>query len=193
MPFIMFEDNKKSNAITIKDIAVALHLSTATVSRALRDSYQISIETKTRVKEYAEQHNYAPNLIAQSLRLHKSKSIGVLLCSIPNHFFSQVISGIESAAIVNNYHVIITQSHESIDREKQNLQFLSKRNVDGFLVSISTETNTYDHFKEIIDKNIPIVFFDRIAEINNTHKVRSRNLEAAYEATKHLIANGFKK
>ena len=184
---------KISTTLTIKDIALALNLSTATVSRALQDSYKISEETKKRVKEFAALHNYEPNLFAQSLRSHKSKSIGVMLCSIPNHFFSEVISGIESTAITNNYHVIITQSHESIEREIQNLAFLSKRNVDGFLVSVSTETTNYDHFKEVLANNIPIVFFDRTAELENVHKVSSQNADASYKATKHLIENGYTK
>src|SRR4029079_15539497 len=124
-------------AITIKDIAKALGLSTSTVSRALRGSYEISPETKKLVTEYAEQVNYRPNPIALSLKERKSRAIGVVVSEIANNFFSQAISGIESIAYNRGYHVIITQSHESEQREMVNVQHLASRSVDGLLVSIS--------------------------------------------------------
>lgn len=183
---------QKKDTITIKDIARALNLSIATVSRALKDSYHISEETKKRVNEFAKANHYMPNIMAQGLKSNKTRSIGLMLCSIPNNFFAEVISGIESAANNKNYHLIITQSHESIEREKQNLEFLLSRAVDGFIVSISTETQTFDHFIDLISENTPIVFFDRIADIDNTHKVVSDNANGAYIATKHLLDNGFR-
>ena len=183
---------QEKDKITIKDIAKALNLSASTVSRALQDSYQISKRTITRVKTFAKENHYTPNLMAQGLKNKKTRSIGLLLCSIPNNFYAEVINGIESATKKNNYHLIITQSHESYKKEKQNLGFLYSRGVDGFLISISTETYNYDHFRSIIEKNLPIVFFDRIAEIESTHKVVAENAEGAYNATLHLLANGYK-
>src|ERR1700754_1066801 len=131
----------KYEAITIKDIAKALGLSTSTVSRALRGSYEISAETRKLVLEYAEKLNYRPNPIALSLKERRSRSIGVVVCEIANSFFSQVINGIESVAYDRGYNVIITQSNESYEREVMDLHSLSSRSVDGLLVSLSTETN----------------------------------------------------
>src|ERR1700761_5138738 len=103
----------KFEALTIKDIAGALNLSVSTVSKALRGSHEISEETKQLVLDYAREHNYKPNPIAQSLKKGRSKSIGIIVCNIDNNYFSQVINGIESIARQNGYHVIITQSQES--------------------------------------------------------------------------------
>ena len=107
----------KFEAVTIKDIARALGLSTSTVSRALRDSYEISPETKKLVLEYSEKINYQPNPIALSLKEKRSRSIGIIVCEIANSFFSQIINGIESIAYDKGYNVIIAQSHESYERE----------------------------------------------------------------------------
>ena len=183
---------QKKDSITLKDMAKALNLSITTVSRALTDSHQISQRTINRVKAFAQENHYRPNLMAQSLRNHKTRSIGLMLCSIPNNFFAEVISGIESAAKKKNYHLIITESHESFKKEKENLDFLHSRGVDGILISISTETHNYQHFKNIIEKNLPIVFFDRIAEIDGTHKVIAGNIEGACNATLHLLSNGYR-
>lgn len=179
--------------ITIKDIAKALGLSTSTVSRALRGSHEISSETKKLVVEYAEQFNYRPNPIALSLKERRSRSIGVVVCEIANNFFSQAINGIESVAYNRGYHVIISQSHESYDREVVNVEHLASRSVDGLLVSLSAETDHIEHFKNLHDKGFPIVFFDRITEEIDTFKVVVDNYKGAYNATKHLIDSGYKK
>ncbi|MEO6253943.1 MAG: LacI family DNA-binding transcriptional regulator [Ferruginibacter sp.] len=180
-------------AITIKDIAKALGLSTSTVSRALRGSHEISSETKKMVIEYAEQFNYRPNPIALSLKERRSHSIGVVVCEIANNFFSQAINGIESVAYNRGYHVIISQSHESYDREVVNVEHLASRSVDGLLVSISAETDRFEHFKNLHDKGFPIVFFDRITDGIETHKVVADNYKGGYDATQHLIDAGYKK
>lgn len=183
----------KFEAVTIKDIAKALGLSTSTVSRALRDSYEISPETKKKVLEYAQKINYHPNPIALSLKERRSRSIGVIVCEIANSFFSQVINGIESIAYNNGYNVIIAQSMESFDRELLNLQYLTSRSIDGLIVSVSTETKDFSYLKELHDRGMPIVFFDRIVDEIETHKVIADNYKGAYEATTHLINNGYKR
>jgi LacI family transcriptional regulator len=180
-------------AITIKDIAKALGLSTSTVSRALRGSHEISSDTKKLVIEYAEQFNYRPNPIALSLKERRSRSIGVVVCEIANNFFSQAINGIESIAYNRGYHVIISQSHESYDREIVNVEHLASRSVDGLLVSLSAETDKVDHFKNLHDKGFPIVFFDRVTDEIETHKVVADNYKGAYDATQHLVDAGYKK
>jgi LacI family transcriptional regulator len=183
----------KFEAITIKDIAKALGLSTSTVSRALRGSYEISTETKKLVLEYAEKLNYRPNPIALSLKEKRSRSIGIVVCEIANNFFSQVINGIESVAYKQGYYVIISQSHESYEREVSNTQYLASRSVDGLLVSLSTETTDLSHLKKLHEKGLPIVFFDRITEEMQTHKVIANNFNGAYQATEHLLRSGFKR
>lgn len=180
-------------ATTIKDIAKALGLSTSTVSRALRGSYEISSETKKLVLEYAEKINYRPNPIALSLKERRSRSIGVVVCEIANNFFSQAINGIESIAYNRGYHVIISQNHESFDREVVNVQHLASRSVDGLLVSISSETTDLSHFIHLHEKGLPIVFFDRITNEITTHKVIVDNTKAAFDATSHLLKNGYRK
>lgn len=183
----------KFEAITIKDIAKALGLSTSAVSRALRGSYEISAETKKLVIEYAEKLNYRPNPIALSLKEKRSRSIGIVVCEIANNFFSQVINGIESVAYKRGYYVIISQSHESYEREVANTQYLASRSVDGLLVSLSTETTDLTHLNKLHDKGLPIVFFDRITEEMQTHKVIANNFNGAYQATEHLIKSGFRR
>lgn len=178
---------------TIKDIAKALGLSTSTVSRALNGSYEIGAETKKLVLEYAEKINYRPNPIALSLKDQKSHSIGVVVCEVANNYFSQAINGIESIAYNRGYHVIITQTHESFDRETANVQHLLSRHVDGLLVSLSAETTDVAQYKYLHEKGFPIVFFDRVAADIDTHKVIVNNFKGTYEATELLINTGFTK
>ena len=127
--------------VTIKDIAKALNLSASTVSRALRNSYEISEPTKKIVLEYAKKYNYRPNPIALSLKENKSKSIGVLVPEIDNPFFSQAINGIESVAYARGYHVLIFQSNETLEREIMSVNHMISRRVDGILMSLSAETS----------------------------------------------------
>jgi LacI family transcriptional regulator len=176
--------------ITIKDIARALNLSTSTVSRALRGSYEINPETKKLVIEYAEKHNYRPNPIALSLKENKSRSIGVIVPEIDNPFFSQVINGIDAIAYNRGYHVVIFQSHESYKRELVNLEHIASRRVDGLLISLSGETKSVEHLQELHQKGMPIVLFDRVSDEIDTHKVISDNFEGAFTATEHLIREG---
>ena len=180
------------DTVTIKDIAKALNFSTSTVSRALRGSYEISAETKKLVLEYAEKINYRPNPIALSLKERRSRAIGVVVSEIANNFFSQAINGIESIAYNRGYHVIITQSHESAEREKVNVEHHASRSVDGLLISLSSSITDLTYLKELHDKGLPIVFFDRITDEIETHKVTANNYLGALHATEHLIYQGFK-
>jgi LacI family transcriptional regulator len=182
----------KFTSITIKDIAKELGLSTSTVSRALRDSHEISHDTKKMVMEYAEKINFKPNRIAQSLKDHKSMSIGVIVTEIANSFFSQVINGVESIAHNNGYTVIIAQSMESAERELLSLQHLTSSSIDGLIISVSTESKNFHYLKELHEKGMPIVFVDRAIDHIETHKVIVDNFKGAYKATKHLINKGKK-
>ena len=165
----------------------------STVSKALKGSHEISAKTQALVQEFARQNNYRPNPIAQNLRKGNSKSIAVIIPNIDNNFFSQVINGIESVAFKKDYNVIITQTHESYDREMLNVQHHFSRSIDGLLVSISSETENTDHFKQVQDYGMPIVFFDRVPDAIKTHKVISNNFKGAYDATIHLVSQGFKR
>lgn len=179
--------------ITLKDIAKALSLSVSTVSKALKDSYEISATTRSLVQQYAKANNYQPNPFAQSLKEGKSKSIGVIVSTIDNNFFSQVINGIESVAFDKGYQVIITQTHESYQREVQAISNLTSRSVDGVLISLSTETKTTDHLHTLLEKNVAVVYFDRVTEDTGTNQVITNNFKGAYEATTHLIRSGYQR
>jgi LacI family transcriptional regulator len=178
---------------TIKDIANALSLSPSTVSRALRDSFEIGVETKQLVLNYAKKVKYKSNPNALSLRNKRSYSIGVIVADVANSFFSQTINGIESVAYEKGYHIIITQSHDSYEREMLNIEHLANRSVDGLLISMSAQTTDYSHIKELHDNGLPIVFFDRILEDFETSKVTTNNFDAAYKATEMLILKGHRR
>lgn len=180
----------KYNAVTIKDVAKALGVSTSTVSRALRDSHEISPETKELVLECAKRLNYTPNPIALSLKEKKSRSVGVIVPEVANGFFSQIINGIESLAFDKGYDVIISQSMESYEREIRSVQFLASRSVDGLIVSLAAETANLDHLQQLHARGLPMVFIDRITDEINTHKVIVDNFRGTYDATEHLIQSG---
>ncbi len=182
----------KFEPVTIKDIAKALNLSKSTVSRALRDSYEISSETKEIVVAYAKSVNYRPNQIALNLKERRSRTIGIVVSEIANSFFSQIINGIESIAKENDYNVIITQTLESYEREIEVIHNLAQ-SVDGLLISLSSETKDIAHIQLLHDRGMPIVFFDRIIESIEAHKVISDDYKGAYSATTHLLENGYKK
>lgn len=179
--------------VTIKDIAKQLNLSTSTVSRALRDSHEIGIETKRKVLELAESLDYTPDPVALSLLSSHSNDIGVIVPDISNPFFAIVIAGIEDVAFAEGYHVVIYQSHDDYEREVLNVKHIYNRRKDGFLVTVATNTTDFSHFKNLHDKGFPIVFFDRIYEEINTHKVSVDDYEGAYNATQHLIQQGCKR
>ncbi|MFN4946405.1 MAG: LacI family DNA-binding transcriptional regulator [Chryseotalea sp.] len=181
------------NQVTIKDIARELGISPSTVSRALKDHPDISPETKKAVNELAEKLNYQPNVVALSLRSSKTNTIGVIIPEIVHFFFSTVISGIEDVAYSAGYNIIITQSNESLSREKSDLKALFNSRVDGMLMSISRETTDFDHIENILSKGMPIVFFDRIYDTPNSSKVIVDDLTGAKEATLHLIEQGCKR
>ncbi|WP_375581326.1 LacI family DNA-binding transcriptional regulator [Marivirga tractuosa] len=180
---------KKAN-ITIKDIAKELGVSPSTVSRALKDHPDISQETKNQINDLAKKLNYQPNTVALSLRQSKTNTIGVIIPEIAHFFFSAVISGIEDIAHDAGYHVIITQSNESFEREVMNTKALFNSRVDGILMSVSRETENYEHLQSLLDYDIPLVFFDRIIDSLNACKVIVNDEQGAYEATTHLIEQG---
>ena len=181
--------------ITIKTIAKELGVATSTVSKALKDSHEISTETKERIQAYANYYNYKPNSLALQLRNQKTKVIGVILPKIVHHFFSTVIMGIEEGANEKGYHIMVCFSNESYKKEVETLKVLSNGSVDGLIVSIANETlknKDFDHFKELVSEEIPLVLFDRVVEEIQCDKVVVDDVGAGYKATKHLLENGRK-
>lgn len=181
------------DAITIKDIARALNLSTSTISRALRDSHEISPDTKRLVMDYATQMNYRPNSIALSLKESRSRAIGVVVPEIANYFFSQAINGIEAVAYNRGYHVFIFQSHELREREVLSVRQAVDRKVDGLLLSLSSETADISHLTDLHRQHFPIVLFDRVSNDLGTPCIVADDFGGAFAATEHLIQTGRKR
>jgi LacI family transcriptional regulator len=178
---------------TIKVLAKELNLSVATISKALRDSHEISTETKQKVLGLAKQLNYVPNPYASSLRKRRSKTIAVVLPEVADSFFSLAINGIEAVAQEKGYHVLIYLTHESFAKEQAILRDFQGGRVDGILISVSGETCEGNHIKEVIAAGVPVVFFDRICEDVETAKITTDDFESGYNATRHLAEQGCKK
>ncbi|QES88803.1 LacI family DNA-binding transcriptional regulator [Rhizosphaericola mali] len=183
----------KREITTIKDIAKTLGLSTSTVSRALRDSYEISDETKQKVLEYANKINYKPNPIALSLKERRTYTIGVVLSEIANNFYSQIIDGVDAIAIKKGYQVVISQTHESFELQKMIISNFGSRAIDGLLVALSADTTDINYLKDLQASGLPIVFFDRITNEINTHKVVIDNYQSSFTITENLLKKGKKK
>lgn len=178
---------KKTN---IKELAKILNISVATVSKALRDSHEISEQTKKKVLEAARDFNYTPNPYASSLRRKRSKTIAVILPEVADNFFSLAINGIQSVAESKGYHVLIYLSHESFEIEKTIVEDCRSGRIDGLLISITSETNSGDHIQKLLDEKIPIVFFDREFEQIVAPKVLTNDYECGYLSAKHLLKKG---
>lgn len=182
-----------AHQVTIKDIARHLNISVATVSRAMRDMPEIKPETRDAVLKLAKEWDYQPNILATSLVKSRTKTIGVIVPDLSYHFFASVIKGIEEEAIAKGYSLLLTQTRELYERELTNVQNLSRGQVEGFIISLSQETTDFEHLKRLQRKGIPLVFFDRDAGEIDVTKVMVDNVNAAFEATNHLIDNGCKR
>ena len=182
--------------VTLKQIAKELDVSISTVSKSLRDSHEISEDTRLKVQAFAKLYNYKPNNIALSLKNKKTKTIGIIIPEIVHHFFATVISGIEQVANESGYNVIVCLSDESFDKEVINLEMLANGSTDGFIMSLSKETQQkkdFHHIQEVINQGMPVVLFDRISNDIMCDKVIIDDQLAAYEATNFLISKGLKK
>lgn len=178
--------------LTIKTLAERLGLSIATVSKALKDSYEISVETKKRVMDLAAELNYIPNPYASSLRKQKSGTIAVVLPEVADNFFSLAINGIQSVAAQRNYHALIYLSHDNAEMEESILKQCSSGRVDGVLISVSNETKDAAHVGKLKEENIPLVFFDRDIANYIAPKVITNDQECGHLAAVHLIERGCK-
>ncbi|WP_026712608.1 LacI family DNA-binding transcriptional regulator [Flavobacterium daejeonense] len=178
---------------TLKEIAHTLGISITTVSKALKNYPDVSEKTRKAVIALAEELHYTPNSFAVNLRTKESKTIGLIIPEVVHHFFSGVVNGIIDEAEKNGYLVIILQSNESLELEKKQVALLLNKRVDGIIMSLSNESNDDAHIKEIIQKGIPFVQFDKISKLIPSSKVIINDQKAAMEAVQHLIDMGCKK
>jgi LacI family transcriptional regulator len=181
---------------TLKQIAKELEVSISTVSKSLRNSPEIGEETRLKVQAFANFYHYKPNNIALSLKNRKTKTIGIIIPEIVHHFFSTVINGVESVANKHGYSVIICLSDDSFDKEVLNMEMLANGSIDGFIISLSKETQLkgdYHHITEVIHQGMPVVMFDRVTNDVLCDKVIINDELAAFEAVQSLIDKGKKK
>ena len=178
---------------TIKEIAQALNVSVSTVSRALQNDPRIGLRTKMRVSELAKAMHYIPNPAAKSLRKQSTLTIGVILPQLREEFFSLAVTGIEDAFEGKGYNIFITQSRDKIEREIKATQYFLQSRVDGVIASISAETTEYQHFKELQEFDVPIVFFDRVPNNFLAHRVRSNVEDGVLKAMEYLSGKNLHK
>ena len=183
----------KKKPIRIKDIARVLNISTATVSRALRDSHDVNPHTRSQVLDVATKLGYKTNIQASALASGSTKNIVVVIPFITNYYFSSVISGIQEIAYNNGYNIVLMLTNDSSEREKYLMDNLAVSNLDGILISIAADCANYDYFNRLIDKNIPIVFFDRVPKDTESSKVLQDDYSGAFIATDHLIRKGYRR
>ena len=182
--------------VTLKEIAKELDVSISTVSKSLKNSMEISEDTRQKVQAFAKLYNYKPNNIALSLKNRKTKTICIIIPEIIHHFFATVISGVENVANENGYNVIVCLSDESFDKEVINMEMLANGSIDGFILSLSKETQQkkdFHHIIEVINQGMPVVMFDRVTNDILCDKVIIDDTLAASNATQFLIDKGFKK
>ena len=182
----------KEKEVTIYDLALKLNISPATVSRGLKDHPAINKLTKKKIFDLAKEMGYRSNNFASNLRRQRTNTIGVIVPRLNSNFMSTALAGIENIANNKEFNLIISQSLESYKKEMANAATMFNNRVDGLLVSLAYDTENIDHFEPFFKKNIPVIFFDRVAEHINCTNIVIDNRKAAYDATTHLIMQGCK-
>ena len=181
--------------LTIKDIAKEFNVSISTVSKALNNSYEISISTKEKIQKFAKENNYKPNFNALSLKNRQTKTIGIIIPNMLNYFFAQVFKGIEKVANDRGYKIISCISNESYTKEVETIEMLSNGIIDGFILSLAEETilkNDFSHLQEMLNDNTPIVMFDRVADDIDCDKVITDDFIGTVNTVNHLVKTGSK-
>lgn len=176
--------------ITIYDVAKSLNISASTVSRALNNLPSVREETKSRILEAASEMGYRCNTTMKNIRRYRSNSIGVLIPKIDTYYYSSIIAGMGKIANEAGFNLIINQSMESIANERVNAKSLFNSKIEGLLVSLSSSSDDLDHFQPFLERKIPVIFYDRIAEHKNCTGIIIDNFLAAYKVTEHLIEQG---
>jgi len=178
---------------TIKDIAAILKVSVSTVSRALRDTHDVSERTKEAVRRVARDLNYKPNYNATALARGSTHNIGIILPFLTNYYFSTVISGVQQTAMASGFNIILFITNDSPETESQVVRNLFTSGVDGLLVCIASNSNSSEHFQRLMDRGTPVVLFDRVAEGLVTSRVMQDDFKGAFESVQHLAKNGYRK
>jgi DNA-binding LacI/PurR family transcriptional regulator len=184
---------KENVSLTMKDIAAEMGVSVATVSRALKDSPRISKELRQKIQQYARDHNFTPNVLAESLRHSKvkpQKLIGVIVPELVHYYFMTILKGIEEEAEAHGYRVVVAQSGERYEHEVRLCQSFFENKVCGVIVSQAKDTQRYEHFQRLIDAGVPLVFYDRICTGVNASRVVVDDYMGAFNAVTHLINTG---
>jgi LacI family transcriptional regulator len=179
--------------ITIYDIAEALNLSPATISRGLKENPAIRKDTRKKIMDKAKEMGYRQNFFASNLRRNRTNTIGVIVPKLNSSFMSTTIAGMEKVANQAGYNLIISQSMESIEKEIVNVKTLYNSRVDGLLVSLAYSTDDISHFEDLLEKGVPLIFFDRVFEHPKCTNIVIDNYKAGYEVTQHLIEQGCKR
>ncbi|MCC6286804.1 MAG: LacI family DNA-binding transcriptional regulator [Chitinophagaceae bacterium] len=185
--------NKSPRPVTIKDIARMLNVSVATVSRALRNTHDVSSDTQKKIFALANELHYRPNLNATGLVKGTSNTIGIVLPYINNYYFSTVITGIQEIAYRHKYNIILFLTDDSPEKELSVIGDLMNTGVDGLLVSVCSPPGSCQHYQQLIDHGIPIVFFDRVPGNIEASKVMQDDYNGAFKAVEHLIKSGYTK
>lgn len=180
----------KNSETTIHDIARMLNISASTVSRALKNNPLISEATRKKIHKIADELGYRPNIVASNLRTKRSNTIGVIVPYINRHFFSSFVSGVEEVAYKSGFAVAISQSNDSYQKETHIARALFNSRVDGVIVSFAMETHNFKHLSMFAEKQIPLVFFDRIEDHIEANKIVVDDFAGGKAATSHLISEG---
>lgn len=189
----MADKQKSSREITIYDIAKELDVSASTVSRSLKNHPSISSSTTKKVHEQAKKMGYRSNIFAQNLRRRETNTIGVIIPRLNSYFMASVLAGIEEVVNENGYNLIISQSFETIEKEASNVETMFKSRVDGLIVSLAYDTKDLSHFDQFSEKDIPIIFFDRVADYPSSTNIIIDNVQVAHQAITHLLDQGCKR
>jgi LacI family transcriptional regulator len=176
--------------INIKVLAKKLKLSTSTISRAFNGSHDINKDTRERILAFAREHNFLPNHYASNLRDKKSKTLAVIVPEIVNDFFAQAINGIEEVARKKGFYILLYRTDDVFEKEVSFVNYLNNGKADGIIMSVSGEANDHNYLKKLEQKNIPVVFFDRVYEDIDVSKVTTNDYESSFAATEHLIETG---
>lgn len=184
--------NKKSN-ITLKEVAAELGVSTMTVSRAINDLPNVNPKTKKKILDVATKMGYRPNHVAKSLVSSRTYTIGVVIPEISHSFFPEVVRGIEEAANKKNYQIFLTNTSDDFEKECKVIDALQSKRVDGILVSSSLTSEDASYYTQVINSNLPLVFFDRCIEGIGASCIGVNDQEASYQITEHLIKKGYEK
>ena len=179
--------------VTIYDLARELNLSPATISRGLKKSDAINKDTVSRILSKAEEMGYRHNNFASNLRNKRTQTIGIIVPRLNSYFMTSVLAGIEDVASKERYNIIISQSLEKKELEKSNVNTMFNKRVDGLLISLAYDTTDISHLQPFFDKHIPVVFFDRTFQTEESTCIVINNRDAAYKAVTHLIQQGCKR